>query len=184
MARIYLVTLRRLNRALAKVISELDDHGLWDDRLSKIDVYLVPIGGLAYGWCWYGASGDICIPAVGVARLSHYICGSYVGLADVLRHEYAHALAHTHRGLLRSQCFREAFGASHDSNCSPCAYDCRFHFTEYGATDASEDFAEAFMLYLRHKGRLPKGHDTKAKRAKWRFIKDLGRVISQGRLRW
>ena len=77
-------------------------------------------------------------------------------LADVIRHEYGHAVAHTHGRLVRSSRFREAFGASHDS-LHEFEYDEELHVTPYAATSAAEDFAETFMFYLRHGGRLPAG---------------------------
>lgn len=59
-----------------------------------------------------------------------------------------------------------------------------FHVSDYASTDASEDFAETFMLYLRHRGRLPPWHQTTAKREKWRFILDVCEAVHAGKRRW
>lgn len=48
-----------------------------------------------------------------------------------------------------------------------------FHVTEYAATAPGEDFAEVFWKYLKHKGKLPRHHDTPAIRRKWRFVEEL-----------
>ena len=110
----HLVTLPRLNRALSTVITELTHFGFYDDKLSKIDVYLVPFG-FAYGWQNYGSSGDICIPAISTSRLSQLFGYPVLGLCSILRHEFAHAIADTHRGLFHSKVFTNAFSDDHDS---------------------------------------------------------------------
>lgn len=166
-----LVRRHTLHRAVKQVRRELRQLGLWDQRLARI-VVKHAWAGYAYGWQWYGTSGDICIPALSVCRISDWWAGEYKSIADVLRHEYGHALADTHRGFFRSRQFSEAFGAAH-SNEQEQEYDERCHVTEYASTNASEDFAEVFMLYVRHQGRLPRQHRTIAKRAKWRFVRKL-----------
>ena len=173
--RILFVALPRLNRAVARVISELDQHGLWDTALQKVEVYLVPAG-FAYGWCWSGSDGYIAIPAVSGARLCEYFRTSYTSLADVLRHEYGHALADTHRGLIGSAQFRDAFGAPYDSD-KRSAYDPLEHVSECAASKPSEDFAESFIFYLKHRGRLPRRYRVPTIKAKWRFVRQLCGVI-------
>ncbi len=176
------VTLRRLNRALTRVTSDLDQHGLWDERVQAVPVYLASVG-YAHGWQCYGGSGEICVPAVSLVRLGEYFHGPYTSLADVLRHEYGHALADTHRGLFRSRQFSSVFGSPHDSEWG-YEYDPDLHVSSYAATDCSEDFAETFMLYLKHGGQLPARFDTKAIRAKWQFVEQLGNVVKRGLRRW
>jgi hypothetical protein len=39
-SRIHVVTLARLNRALARVVRELERHGFWDEALEDVDVFL------------------------------------------------------------------------------------------------------------------------------------------------
>jgi len=172
------ITVTRLNRALRRVVRELERHGLWDERVQNVDVCLVPVG-VCYGWQMYGSSGEICIPAVSWMRLHDSITGGFLSLADVLRHEYGHALADTHRGLMRSHQFREAFGAPHENE-DEWDYDPEYHVSEYASSCASEDFAEVFMLFLRHNGCLPRWHATPAIRAKWQFIRRLCRLVKLG----
>jgi hypothetical protein len=104
-------------------------------------------------------------------------------LADVLRHEYGHAVADTHRGLILSRQFVEAFGASHCLG-DEWEHDPGLHVTEYAATGAAEDFAETLMLFLKHGGILPSCLDVPPIRAKWAFVRRLGRAIRAGKRRW
>lgn len=178
-----IVTLNRLNRAVSDVQSELDAHGFLDRKLAEVDVYLSWCG-VALGWCWYGTTGDIHIPAVSIGKLYECIRGeSRTSLRDVVRHEYGHALAHTHKGLFCSVPFKRAFGSHHDADIQ-WDYDAERHVTSYAATSPSEDFAETFMLYLRHNGDLPQRLNTWRIRRKWRFIKDLSGAVSRGQRRW
>ena len=96
-----IVTQDRLDQANYAVTCELDRHGFYDSHVQAIDTRLV-IFGAAYGWQKYGSAGDINVPRVSLARLSHIWRGGYTSLRDVLRHEFAHAIADTHRGLFRS----------------------------------------------------------------------------------
>ena len=179
----HIVTLARLNRAVSDVQGELERQGFYDDRLAKIDVYLSWVG-LALGWCWYGVSGNIHIPAVSFGKIYDRVRGeTRTSLRDVLRHEYGHALAHTHRGLFCSVPFKRAFGSHHDADIK-WDYDAQRHVTEYAATSPSEDFAETFMLYLRHDGELPEKFNAWRIRRKWRFIRELGGAVRDGRRRW
>ncbi|MFY8217043.1 MAG: hypothetical protein ACOVMP_10645, partial [Chthoniobacterales bacterium] len=104
-------------------------------------------------------------------------------LKDVLRHEFGHAVADTHRGLIRSRKFREAFGAPHTWDVQ-WTYDAWHHVSEYAATAPAEDFAEVFMMYLQFGGKLPAHFKTQAIRNKWKFIRELGSAISRGHRRW
>jgi hypothetical protein len=177
------VTLARLNRAVSDVQGELEAHGFYDEKLAKIDVYLSWFG-YAYGWCYYSSSGNIHIPAVSLGMLFERIVGtSRTTLRDVIRHEYGHALAHTHRGLFCSVPFKRAFGSHHDADIKS-DYDLERHVTPYAATSPSEDFAETFMFYLRHNGERPNRFDTWRIRRKWRFIRELGVAVKRGHRRW
>jgi len=132
MRKIHVVTMARLNRALDRVVPELDRHGFWDERVEGLDVYLVPIGA-PYGWQYFGRSGEIGIPSVSLCKLLDWWQGNYIALADVLRHEYGHAVADTHRGLINSRQFIEAFGASHIADVE-WDYDPFFHLTPYASS--------------------------------------------------
>jgi hypothetical protein len=178
-----IVNLKRLNRAVSDVQGELQRHGFYDEKLAKVDVYLSWCG-YAYGWCWYGTSGNIHIPAVSLGKMFERVWGtSRTTLRDVVRHEYGHALAHTHRGLFCSVPFKRAFGTHHDADVQS-DYDPERHVTPYAATSPSEDFAESFMFYLRYNGKLPDCLNTWGMRRKWRFIRELGGAVKRGRRRW
>ena len=178
-----IVTLSRLNRAVSDVQRELEAHGFYDEKLAKIDVYLSWVG-YAYGWCWYGLSGNIHIPAVSIGKMFEGVVGApTTTLRDTLRHEYGHAIAHTHRALFCSVPFKRAFGSHHDADIQ-WDYDAERHVTPYAATSPGEDFAETFMLYLRHNGELPDRFDTWRIRRKWRFIQEVGSAVKRGQRRW
>lgn len=178
----HLVSQRQLDRANHSVTCELDAHGFYDRYVQSVDTYLVPLG-LPYGWQCYGSTGEIKIPRVSLSRLSHIWRGGYTSLRDVLRHEFAHAIADTHRGLFRSAFFSDSFDAAHHWNFE-WEYDPDHHVSEYAATAPAEDFAETFMLYVRHAGALPAGHATAPIRRKWKFIHRLSDAISRGLRRW
>lgn len=183
MPRIHTVTPESLARARRRVVAELVRHGFWDAELAGVPVELTWLGS-AYGWQWYGSTGEIRIPRISIARLQdRWNASPYVPLADVLRHEYAHALADTHRGLFRSRRFTFAYGAPHDGE-DEGTYDPRLFVSEWAATNAAEDYAETFATFLRHDGRLPARLDTPAIREKWRFVRDLGRRVRRGWRTW
>ncbi|NMB74748.1 MAG: hypothetical protein GYA21_06415 [Myxococcales bacterium] len=182
MPKMRIITLSRLNRAVSRVQDELIRHGFWDDTLSDVDVYLVPLG-TALGWQLNDGSGEIRIPLASLSRLGEVFRGCYTPLADVLRHEYGHAIADTHRGLFRARRFSSAFGATYQND-TEWEFDPECHVSEYAAKSACEDFAEVFMLFLRHRGRLPQKFDTPTIRDKWKFVRELGAVLREGRARW
>lgn len=78
----HLVTQSRLDQANHAVTCELDGHGFYDRHVQAVDTYLV-LFGTAYGWQWYGSTGDINIPRVSLSRLSHLWKGGYTSLRDV-----------------------------------------------------------------------------------------------------
>ena len=178
-----IVTLNSLNRAVSDVQGELEAHGFFDTRLAAIDVYLSWCG-FAFGWCWYGTSGNIHIPAVSLGKmLEGVVAAPKTTLRDTLRHEYGHALAHTHRALFCRVPFKRAFGSHHDADIQ-WDYDPERHVTPYAATSPGEDFAETFMLYLRHSGELPERFDFWRIRRKWRFVREVGAAVKRGQRRW
>ena len=176
------ITQTQLDQAEYAVRRQLAAHGFYDHHVAAVPTLLVPIG-CAYGWQYYGSTGEICIPRVSLSRLFDFCQGTYTALRDVLRHEFAHAIADTHRGLFRSARFSEQFGASHEAQLQ-WEYDPEHHVSPYAAKDPSEDFAETFMVYVRRGGRLPARHATAPIRHKWRFIRSLSAAISTGCRRW
>ena len=178
----HFITQSRLDHANYAVTRELLAHGFYDRHVHAVDMHLVPFG-FAHGWQWYGSTGDISIPRISVLRLCEIWRGCYTSLRDVLRHEFAHAIADTHRGLFRSNQFADAFGAAHHW-VFEWEYDPEHHISEYAATAPAEDFAEVFMIYIRHGGRLPPWHATRPIQRKWKFIRRLSDAISRGLRRW
>lgn len=178
-----IITLARLNSALAQVQTELERDGFWNERLADIDVYLTWFSG-NYGTQDYWNTGVIEIPAISLSRLSEMWPGSArKTLRDILRHEYGHAVAFVNPSLIRSRKFCVSFGTPHDSEIAGEYREGEF-VSSYAANDSSEDFAETFMLYLKHKGVLPRRFDTPTIRGKWKFIKDLQQQIRRGKRRW
>lgn len=107
-------------------------------------------------------------------------------LRDVVRHEYGHAVAHYYPALIRrSQRFTSAFGERYDSEGLETNTNKPSEFvTSYALTNASEDFAETFMMYLRYRGKLPIKFNSVAIKRKWKFIANVSKVISLGRSKW
>jgi hypothetical protein len=106
--------------------------------------------------------GRIAIPAMVMpaSRLVARLLPSFVSRPStrfVLRHEYAHALAH----LLG--CF-DAPGLPWGTGDS---------FTEYAATSAGEDLAETVALFITHRGRMPRRQASRTLRTKWRAARHL-----------
>jgi len=178
-----ILTMRRLQGAIHDVQCELDQVGIFDERLGEVEVYLTWFG-TAYGWQYYGSTGHIEIPSISTCRLSERVFGGRrTTLRDILRHEYAHAVADQNRGLIRSKLFRLAFGSGHNDEVLS-EYCENEHVTAYAGTDACEDFAEVFMFFLRHKGKIPKRFRTPAIMAKWSFVEALCQQIEMGNQRW
>jgi hypothetical protein len=177
-----IVTLRELEDANDLVIEELEKFGFYDERMARIEVYLAWAGD-AFGWQNYGGDGHINIPALSLARLSALVGYEKATVRDVLRHEYAHAVADTHRGLMHSRQFSTAFGRSHGSE-QNSKYDRSAHVTPYAAANPGEDFAEVFMKYLKHSGKVPRRFRTPAIKRKWGFVRELASAIRAGKRRW
>lgn len=177
------VTMSGINRAWTQIWREIEVLGFACPRLATCQVYLGIVHS-AYGYQWFGdrpegrACGDIVLPRVSVSQFKGYFAGmAKVSVADILRHEYAHAYADVNRRRVETKKFEKAFGYPHvwwENH--ELEYDPEHHVTRYAATDPAEDFAEVFWKYLKHKGKLPKHHDTPPIRRKWKFVEDLRRI--------
>ena len=177
--RRHLVTLAELDRTNQQVTGEMERLGLWSDALAEVGVWLVPVSLDCYGW-HSGTPGSISIPAVSFASLGDYLRGDHVRLADVLRHEWAHALADRMPKLVYNADFRRVFGGSYASPRPVWEYHPDLHLTRYAATCPCEDFAETFHFYLRHKGRLPLRLSGKREIVrKWRFVARMARAMAK-----
>jgi len=178
-----MVTMSKLNSALSEVQDELMQLHFYDSKLEAVDVYLVLIGG-AYGWKYDGKKGNIHIPSISLSKFSELFGWTgYTSLSDVMRHEFGHAFADTHKGLIRCSQFKEVFGSGYESK-TAYEYDYRFFVSKYAAKKAAEDFAETFMYYVRYMGVLPNKFRTATIRRKWGFIKRLSVAAKKGLTRW
>ncbi|MGA2032488.1 MAG: hypothetical protein ABSG68_09545 [Thermoguttaceae bacterium] len=111
-------------------------------------------------------------------------------LRDVLRHEFAHALAFYHPGpIRRTRAFVAAFDARYDEVWYDPPTDKEDFVTDYAMTAPDEDFAETFMVWLRglaqtsgmgsRRCRYRSGRVTPALRAKFRFVHDVCRRLAR-----
>lgn len=170
--RRHLITFDELERANQRVTTEMGNLGLWHRKLDSVDVWHVPASFSCYGW--FRVKGDIYVPALTGAQLSDLLLGYHTRLSDVLRHEWAHALADRRPSLVKSRGFRQAFGGPYHSTEPVGDFDPEAHLTRYAASSPCEDFAETFHYFLRHKGRLPQRLQSKvAIVRKWRFLKKM-----------
>jgi len=170
----HIISLSDVERANQQVTREMENLGLWRPRLDDVTVWHVPVSLCCYGW--FMPEGDIYVPAVNGAQLSDFFLGHYTRLTDVLRHEWAHALADRRPRLVESKRFRSVFGGYYEAPERVRKYDPEQHLTPYAATMPCEDFAETFHFYLRHKGRLPLRLQTRSVIArKWSFIASAAR---------
>jgi len=162
-----IISLGTLNRALDDVRDELSELNILTKRLDEVDVYLTPF----YPWMVYRyymegsnalmsflgwRAGNIYIPSMRLSSLlALFGFSEYFSLRHLLRHEYGHALAHKHPGLVkRSRDFTETFGGRYDRRRRVDDYSPFMHVSEYAATQPGEDFAETFALYVRSKGNI------------------------------
>jgi hypothetical protein len=192
------ITLEQVNRAALSTQGELASHGFWFEgsRLLDVDVvwckYPSPLtldcwGMFLHGQDWAGrllgfTEGHIYIPSWSI---QHFRPKEKVSLRDVVRHEYAHALADQYGRLIqRSTKFREVFGGGYWDDENYGSEDERDYVSDYATTMPKEDFAETFMVYLRHKGVLPERFKVPAIKRKWSFIRELGKRIGSGHHAW
>ena len=174
-----------VEKAFNKVRKELEGMGLLFEgwKLDKVDCYheRFSFGGL-YG---FGGAmgffdpddGDIHIPAFYPPGLLTWWWGERQML-DVLRHEFGHAVADNYRKFFRGGVFKAAFGASYGAKKVFDGEDWEDEYvSKYATTATQEDFAETFMLYMKHKGKLPTRYC--GKRAIVKKWKTVGRIIRE-----
>lgn len=164
---------KSFDSALYAVRRQLKAYGCWTKPVSDLDVYQT-VFSLSYGYQKYKDTGDIVIPRVSVARVwDNFFGEGYVSIRDIIRHEYAHGIAHCHPKSVNTATFKKTFGGDHDS-CERSSYDPEVHVTSYAAKNPCEDFAEVFMFFLKHDGSIPKVFQgLTAVEKKWSFVKNL-----------
>ncbi len=122
-------------------------------------------------------NGVITIPQYG------FWLGRQASIEDVIRHEFGHALADLYpRALSKGGLFREAFGAKYGPDPAPeidpdnWEFDC---VSKYAATKTQEDFAETFMLFVKHKGKMPRKFAGKpAIKKKWAAVAEIVKRVA------
>jgi hypothetical protein len=158
---------------------------LWrDSRLDRVPCLyeIIPLEAFVKGWMgWWDSDGAIHFPSVYLQI--PYLRGSKNSAVDVLRHEFGHALADRYPKALRDgDLFKKAFGGPYGDRpakgTDPDDWEGRC-VSRYAATATQEDFAETFMFFLKHKGKIPARFANKpAIRKKWKAVAEIVRRVA------
>ena len=157
--------------ATARVRRELKDLGLLspESRMDEVEVIYGrwdPSGFVKIMGFYSFEDNNIHIPAFFPPALLPWYKDRCI--TDVLRHEFGHALADKYPKFFHDKRFRKAFGDEYGR--VKVAGDGDF-VSPYARTFTQEDFCETFMLFLKHKGVLPKEYAYReAIRAKWEAV--------------
>ena len=187
MGKVY-TSFDEVSRAYNKVRRELIALGvLWDgSKLDGVECIYEPFDyhGLA-GWMGFYRYDDrnIHFPAVYNGLDRSFGWTDKNSAIDVLRHEFGHALSHRYPEVLRSGAlFVKAFGGPHGARpakgTDPEDWEGRC-VTGYAATATREDFAETFMLFVKHKGKIPaKFAKMPPVRKKWKAVAEIVKRVA------
>ena len=137
--------------------------------------------GLAGYMGWYFPSDqNIHIPTFCIAAMLPN--GEKRILADVLRHEYGHALEGKYWKFFHCKEFRDVFGKPYGPS-KPIDTNENHYVSRYAMNETREDFAETFMYYMKYRGILPeKWAKVPAIHRKWSFIEQLRKkIIASGK---
>ena len=177
-------------KAYNHVRKELENLGiLWDgSRLDGVQCIYesVDLVSALRGWMGYFDFDDqhIHFPSL------YLPIGWLVGLAgakdgprNVIRHEFGHALADLYpETLKKGGTFRKAFGRTYGE--APAeergvdGWEERY-VSEYATSATQEDFAETFMLFVKHKGKIPaKFAKCPAIQKKWEAVAEICRHVA------
>ncbi len=176
------LTKTQAGRAFRSVQRELRAVGLMQpgDELSSVECEWHPCGVGSFAVTGYGFSDcategyywnrTIHLPAWG------YWFRSCDGFRNVVRHEFGHAIAEMNKALFKSELFRKAFGAPYGKRevrrfklnpWETCV-------SKYASSYSQEDWAETFMLFIQHKGKLPaRFQGLPAIEAKWQTTRKI-----------
>jgi hypothetical protein len=188
------VSLKQTTDACYHVQKELYTIGLWyeNSKLVEADIIWFPYPIItipdAAGFLFHGTTllhkmlgykpGHIYIPKYVVLQFFKQERGS---LREILRHEYAHVLAHYYPEFIEdNEEFEKVFGGAY-YHTQPIAMEDAAYITDYARKKPMEDFAETFMVYLRRKGVLPDGIKNKKLKRKWNFITKTIRRIQNNK---
>ena len=184
MSKVY-TSYEEVCRAYDKVRMELWNIGvLWEgsrmDNVGATYLKVAPIAALAgYMGLYQPETKEIEFPSVYLPIASLWKdLGMKANALDVFRHEFGHALADLYpRALSQGGLFREAFGAKYGPDPAPeidpdnWEFDC---VSKYAAKKTQEDFAETFMLFVKHKGKMPRQFAGKpAIKKKWAAVAEI-----------
>ena len=177
-----------VTRAYNKVRGELIVLGvLWNgSKLDGVECYyeaLNPIG--LIGWMGFYNFNDrnIHFPAVYNGLALDFRWYDKNSALDVMRHEFGHALSDRYPGALKKGgVFRTAFGGPCCDKPAPGTNPEDWEercVTPYAATKTQEDFAETFMLFVKHKGKIPAKFAKKpAIRKKWKAVSEIVKRVA------
>ena len=186
------------SRAFNKVRGELWKLGvLWDgSKLDRVQCFFdpfTPVLTLA-GFMGYYQFKDRTIHFPAVYSGVYFRKGDHVPLpipawidknspSDVFRHEFGHALAHRYRNALNDgDLFRKAFEGPYGERPAPGTdpedWEGRC-VSRYAAKKTQEDFAETFMLFVKHKGKIPEKFSRRpAIRRKWKAVAEIMKRVA------
>ena len=129
-------------------------------------------------------TGEIEFPSVYLPIQSLWRdLGTKANAPDVIRHEFGHALADLYPGALKKGgTFRAAFGGPYGEDPAEergaDGWENRY-VSEYATSATQEDFAETFMLFVKHKGKIPAKFAKKpAIRKKWKAVAEIVKRVA------
>ncbi len=174
-----------MNRAYNKVRRELWKLGvLWDgsrqDGIGCTYLTIAPIAALTGTMGLYQSETkknefpSVYLPIQSLWR----DLGAKANALDVLRHEFGHALADLYPEMLKKGgTFRAAFGGTYGptpaKGTDPANWQDR-SVSAYAASATQEDFAETFMLFVKHNGKIPAKFAKKpAIKKKWEAVAEI-----------
>ena len=176
-----------VTRAFNKVRKELEKLGvLWYG--SKLDTVGCIHDPIPLECIWRGAEGLWKEKLNAIVFPMFYLAGGEKDpCIDIFRHEFGHALADRYPQALRDgDLFKKAFGGPYGvrpaKGSDPDDWEGRC-VSSYAAEQTREDFAETFMFFLKHKGKIPAKFAKKpAIRKKWKAVaKIIRRVAASSR---
>ena len=189
MSKVY-TSFEQVNRAYNKVRNELIEFRvLWDrsklDEVGLTYLTVAPIAALAgYMGLYDPETKEIEFPSVYLPIASLWKdLGTKANALDVIRHEFGHALADLYPGALKKDgTFRAAFGGSYGEEPAEerglDGWEERY-VSEYATSATQEDFAETFMLFVKHKGKIPARFARKpAIRKKWKAVAEIVKRVA------
>ena len=173
----------QVSRAYNKVRMELWNLGvLWDgSKLEIVDCIHDPI---PLECIWRAAEGLWKKKLNAIVFPMFYLAGGQKDSnIDIFRHEFGHALADRYPAALKKGAsFRKAFGGAYGDKpakgTSPSDWEGRC-VSAYAATATQEDFAETFMFFVKHKGKMPaKFARHPAIAGKWKAVAEIVRRVA------